>query len=64
MLRKNAALCRIFIKYYNFSKRASQSDPEASEGMRQSARGDSETDPTFTPSGMQFRLNCCEKNRL
>lgn len=34
----------------------------ASEGIRQSPRGDSDTDPTFGPSGMQERLNCCWKN--
>ena len=49
--------------FYNFSASSSQRAAEASEGMRQSARGESETEPTFTPSGMQLRLNCCEKKR-
>ena len=31
---------------------------EASEGMRQSPRGERLTEPTFGPSGSQFRLNC------
>ena len=48
---------------YNFSASSSHRAAEASEGMRQSARGESETEPTFTPSGMQLRLNCCEKKR-
>jgi len=30
---------------------------EASLGMRQSPRGESETEPTFGPSGRQDRLN-------
>ena len=34
---------------------------DASLGIRQSARGDRQTEPTFTPSGRQFRLNCCVK---
>lgn len=34
----------------------------ASEGMRQSPRGDSDTLPTFGPSGRHERLNCCWKN--
>ena len=36
---------------------------EASEGMRQSPRGESDTVPTFGPSVEQLRLNCCVKNR-
>lgn len=35
-----------------------------SEGMRQSPLGDRATEPTFTPSGMQERLNWLEKNLL
>ena len=35
----------------------------ASDGMRQSPRGDSVTVPTFGPSGRQERLNCWIKNR-
>jgi hypothetical protein len=35
----------------------------ASDGMRQSPRGESATEPTFGPSGMQERLNCCVKKR-
>ena len=31
---------------------------EASEGMRQSPRGERQTLPTFGPSGMHERLNC------
>ena len=49
--------------YQRFSASCSQSAAEASEGIRQSARGERETEPTLTPSGMQLRLNCCEKNR-
>lgn len=47
---------------YNFSASSSQSAAEASEGIRQSPRGESDTEPTFTPSGAQLRLNCCAKN--
>jgi hypothetical protein len=36
----------------------------ASLGIRQSPRGDNATEPTFGPSGMAERLNCCEKKRL
>ncbi len=35
----------------------------ASEGMRRSPRGESATEPTFGPSGMQERLNCWLKKR-
>ena len=35
----------------------------ASDGIRQSPRGDSETVPTFGPSGRHERLNCCVKKR-
>ena len=36
---------------------------EASEGIRQSPRGESVTEPTFGPSGRQLRLNCWMKKR-
>ena len=49
--------------HFKFFASSSQSAAEASEGMRQSPRGESETEPTFTPSGRQERLNCCEKKR-
>ena len=45
-------------------KSSSHSLTEASLGMRQSPRGDRETDPTLGPSGRQLLLNCCEKKRL
>ena len=32
---------------------------EASEGILQSPRGESATEPTFGPSGSALRLNCC-----
>ena len=44
------------------SNSESQSELEASDGMRRSPRGESETEPTFGPSGIAERLNCCEKN--
>ena len=44
------------------SSSESQSELEASDGMRRSPRGDNETEPTFGPSGIAERLNCCEKN--
>lgn len=43
---------------------ASHADTTASLGIRQSPRGDRLILLTFGPSGMQLRLNCCEKNRL
>ena len=46
-----------------FSSSASQSAADASDGIRQSPRGERVTEPTFGPSGMQERLNCCEKKR-
>lgn len=49
---------------HKFSVSSSHNDATASDGMRQSPRGDSVTEPTFTPSGRQDRLNCCEKKRL
>ena len=48
---------------YSASALASHSAAQASEGMRQSPRGDSVTVPTLGPSGRQERLNYCEKNR-
>mgnify|MGYP001081493158 CR=1 FL=1 len=45
------------------SSSASHSVRHASDGIRQSPRGDSVTEPTFTPSGRHERLNCCEKKR-
>ena len=38
-------------------------EPDASEGIRQSPRGDRLTLPTLGPSGTQERLNCWEKKR-
>ena len=40
-----------------------QSSPQASVGIRQSLRGESEMLPTLGPSGTQLRLNCCWKKR-
>ena len=34
----------------------------ASDGIRQSPRGDRAAEPTLGPSGTQLRLNCWEKN--
>ena len=50
-------------KSYIFSASSSQRRAEASLGIRQSPRGLRHTEPTFTPSGRQLRLNCWEKNR-
>ena len=41
----------------------SHSADTASDGIRQSPRGESVTVPTFGPSGRQERLNCCVKKR-
>ena len=40
-----------------------QTAEEASEGILQSPRGERLIVPTFGPSGMQLRLNCCVKKR-
>ena len=45
------------------SARRSQPLAEASLGIRQSPRGLRHTEPTFTPSGRQLRLNCWVTNR-
>ena len=41
------------------SASASHRLPDASGGIRQSPLGLSVTEPTFGPSGMHERLNCC-----
>lgn len=48
---------------YNSSTSLSHACADASLGIRQSPRGERQILPTFTPSGMQLRLNCCEKKR-
>ena len=52
---------------FGFQDRVSSSfshaSAAASEGIRQSPRGERVTVPTFGPSGMAERLNCCEKKR-
>ena len=51
---------------HSFSSRsisASHTAALASDGIRQSPRGDNATEPTFGPSGIAERLNCCEKKR-
>ena len=45
------------------STSCSQAAAEASEGMRQSPRGERVTEPTLGPSGRQERLNCWAKKR-
>ncbi len=46
------------------STSASHAAGTASDGIRQSPRGDRATEPTFGPSGMADRLNCWLKKRL
>ncbi len=46
-----------FLFYFNHSA------TDASDGIRRSPRGESDTVTTFGPSGAAERLNCCEKNR-
>ena len=48
----------IFLFYTNNSSNST------SAGSLKSPRGLTETVPTFTPSGIQFRLNCCLKKRV
>jgi hypothetical protein len=49
--------------HYRESTSSSQILPAESAGIFQSPRGPSPTEPTFTPSGMQLRLNCWVKKR-
>ena len=49
--------------YCNSSSSAIHSAATASDGIRQSPRGDRVTEPTLGPSGRQERLNCWVKNR-
>ncbi len=65
-----SGLCDFFEKnrvkllnYYRFSNSLSHKVAQASDGIRQSPRGDKLTLPTLGPSGRQLRLNCCWKNR-
>ena len=51
------------VLFDNPDLRDSHSAALASLGIRQSPRGDSATEPTFGPSGIAERLNCCEKKR-
>ena len=53
-----AALFSLFGWLYSRSTSSSQILPLASLGIRQSPRGLRQTEPTFTPSGRQLRLNC------
>ena len=48
---------------YIESRSLMKSATVASEGILQSPRGESDTEPTFGPSGKQERLNCWLKNR-
>lgn len=50
------------VYYFSLSASSSHSRADASDGIRQSPRGESVTVPTFGPSGRQERLNCCAKN--
>ena len=47
---------------YSFSNAFIHKAAEASLGMRKSPLGETDTLPTFGPSGRQDRLNCCVKN--
>lgn len=49
---------------YNISIPSSQAVADASLGIRRSPLGDTDTVPTFGPSGRQDLLNCCAKNLL
>ena len=49
--------------YCNSSSSAIHRAATASDGIRQSPRGDRVTEPTLGPSGRQERLNCWVKNR-
>jgi len=49
---------------FDYSNEFSHTAATASDGIRQSPRGESATLPTFTPSGRQERLNCWAKKRV
>lgn len=57
------ALILYFNMYYSPSHSLIQRADEASEGIRQSPRGDRHTEPTLGPSGRHDRLNCWAKKR-
>ena len=44
-------------------KSSSHAEGHASDGIFQSPLGDNATEPTLGASGVQLRLNCCEKKR-
>ena len=50
------------IHFYNNSSSSIQIRTQASDGIMRSPRGDTESVPTFGPSGRQERLNCWVKN--
>ena len=50
--------------HFSSSSSLSQLSADASDGIRQSPRGERVTEPTLGPSGRQERLNCCEKKRF
>ena len=54
---------RILIYTSILSNCSSHKSATASEGMRKSPLGETDTLPTFGPSGKQERLNCCVKKR-
>ena len=49
--------------YSRSSSSSCHSAATASDGIRQSPRGDRATEPTLGPSARQLRLNCWEKKR-
>ena len=51
------------LDYSSPSSSSSHNAATASDGMRQSPRGDRATDPTLGPSARHERLNCWEKKR-
>ena len=59
----NFCVIIIFRPNYSFSNSSSHNADTASDGIRQSPRGERLTLPTFGPSGTQERLNCWEKKR-
>ena len=51
----------LFFIFYN-RNHSINAEKLASVGILQSLLGERDTEPTFTPSGILERLNCCEKN--
>ena len=63
MIEENTVILEISCFFITGQTSFSHKSALASLGIRQSPLGERHTLPTFTPSGIQFRLNCWVKKR-